>query len=546
MRQIKISYAKAEDCFYEVMRINKGSSSEWSVLKEGNALIVPTKTDQNYEIIPHHENLNPSSFGKHNRGRGIADYHKRETGRSARMNGSEDEKSKAVGCIITLPKTYLLIDYGFTEQEYAAVTHNVERGEKDEPESKYYRSAIEKICCHEFSEEEKIEIKKFFTAAFIAWKKVAGVRNKDILFAVVHMDESYPHLHIMALPTYEKNGKITYSVSKYNNQVTHYFDTLHTRVIQEMKDLGVDASGLLNGSTKGKGFEPGDFTREQRAEGVRIANETAILRLSKINAEHQEKIATENLLETRAHVEDERDKLLLIQGHKEFEAQRYNKLQKENDSMTTNNHSMRQRLKNAKKNGKPREVNGYDYERFYGWKMNDLDIRIERERLKAKEADIDTYVETEVQKRLPSAIRNAREDREYCDKWLIQAQILEMKDQEIIRREEAAKAIEEKFEHAVEKEVVIRLRDRVKEIFVEFISEIFRPDGFMIRNMKKCLPREMFEGLERFIRSTIDNIERKLTGSTEGQGDVIENEFREQDLIASPEDCYEDVGFEED
>ena len=59
----------------------------------------------------------------------------------------------------------------------------------------------------------------------------------------------------------------------------------------------------------------------------------------------------------------------------------------------------------------------------------------------------------------------------------------------------------------------------------------------------------MFEGLERFIRSTIDNVERKLTGSTEGQGDVIENqkvEFRDQDLMASPEDCYENVGFEED
>ncbi len=71
---------------------------------------------------------------------------------------------------------------------------------------------------------------------------------------------------------------------------------------------------------------------------------------------------------------------------------------------------------------------------------------------------------------------------------------------------------------------MIRLRDRAKEIFVEFINEIFKPDGFMIRNMKKCLPREMFEGLEQFIRSTIDNIERKLAGSAEDQGDVIENQ----------------------
>jgi hypothetical protein len=387
-------------------------------------------------------------------------------------------------------------------------------------------------------------------AALKAWQKVAGIRDQDIIFTAVHMDESYPHLHVTALPTVEKeNGEITYSTSKYNNRLTHYYDKLHTNVINEMAKQNIDSSGLLNGKTQGKGYKPADFTHEQRAEGVRFATETAILRLSKINTEYQEKIATENLLETRVHVEDERDKLLLIQGHKEFEVQRYNELQKENDSMTTNNHSMRQRLKDAKKNGKPREVNGYDYERFYSWKMTDLDIRIERERLKAKVADIDTYVEEEVMKRLPSAIRTAREDREYCDKWLTQAQVLEMQEQEIIKREEAAKAIEERFEQTVEKEVVIRLRDSVKKIFKDIIEELFEPDGFIMSSMKKWMPYDIFERFERFLRGTINNLERGLIGSIEGHGDVIERfgvAYENIDFITDIDNYTENLDLEEE
>jgi hypothetical protein len=91
--------------------------------------------------------------------------------------------------------------------------------------------------------------------------------------------------------------------------------------------MKIDASGLLNGKTKGKGYKSADFTREQRAEGVRLATDISIIRQSKINVEHQEKIATENLLETRGQVEDERDKLAFMQGQREFEAQRYKELQ---------------------------------------------------------------------------------------------------------------------------------------------------------------------------------------------------------------------------
>ncbi len=550
MKQINMTYAEADAAFYEAMRINKGKSNEWSKEKEGNALIDAERTVDNYELIPHHEALNPSDYRKHNRGQAIAEYHKEQTGRAARMDGSNKQKSKAVCCVITLPKTYLCIDYGLTDAEYKTIEAYVESGKKEETNAPEYRSAIEKMQNRKFAEEEKQKIKEFFEAALKAWQKVAGIRDQDILYACVHQDESYPHLHIAALPTIEVNGEITYSTSKYNNYLTHYFDRLHTNVIEEMaKQSNIDASGLLNGKTKGKGYKPADFTREQRAEGVRLATETSIIRQSKINAEHQEKIATENLLETRVQVEDERDKLAFMQGQREFEVLRYKKLQEENDSMTINNTTIRQRLKDAKKDGKPREVNGYDYERFYNWKMNDLDIRIERERLKAEEADRNAYVEAEVQKRIPIAIRTAREDREFCDKWLTQAQLLELKDQEIIRREEAAKAIEEKFEQAVQKEVVARLRSSVKKIFKDIIEELFKPSGFIMSSMKKWMPYDIFERFENFVRGTIDNLERAHIGSIEGQGDAIERfgvVYENQDIMTGIEDCIENVGFEED
>lgn len=253
--------------------------------------------------------MNPSDYRKHNRGQAIAGYHKEQTGRAASMKGSNEQKSKAVCCVITLPKTYLCIDYGLTDTEYKAVETFVESGKKEEPNSSEYRSAIEKMWNHKFTEEEKQKIKEFFKAALKAWQKVAGIRDKDLLYTNVHMDELYPHLHIAALPTVEKeNGEITYSTSKYNNCLTHYFDKLHTNIIEEMaKQNNIDVSGLLNGATKGKGFKPANFSHEQRVEGARLATETSILRLSRKNTEHQEMIATEKLLETRAKMDDERE-----------------------------------------------------------------------------------------------------------------------------------------------------------------------------------------------------------------------------------------------
>nr|MCR5734397.1 plasmid recombination protein [Lachnospiraceae bacterium] len=275
MKQRNFTYAEAESAYYEEERISTGSVSEYSSAKQGNALIDPSKTHLNVDLIPHHPALNPADFNKHHRGRGIAEYHKQVTGRSARMNGSNAQKSKAVGCIITLPREYLQINYGLTDREYIAVERYVESGCRKKPKSKDFNSAMEKISHYSLNESERQLIIKFLMSALRQWQKNAGIRDEDMLFAKIHFDETFPHLHAMGLPTVEKEvlnpetgkleKKITFSTGKYNNHTTHYFDHLHENIIRGMMiEDGIDGSGLLNGATKGKGCTAADFNHEQR------------------------------------------------------------------------------------------------------------------------------------------------------------------------------------------------------------------------------------------------------------------------------------------
>ncbi|MBQ8247516.1 MAG: plasmid recombination protein [Lachnospiraceae bacterium] len=283
MHQELLTYAEAEECYYEAMRINKGGSSEWSALKEGNALIDVSRTHLNYELADLHKALNPSNYGKGHRGEGIAGYHKSVTGKGPRMKGEKKQMSKAVGLIATLPKDFMEKKYKLTEAEYQAVVQYMEHGhcsEEEQPKTVEFLSAMEKMKKVEYTDKELKEIKKFFTALFKAWKKNAGIRDEDILYAVVHLDESTPHLHVMALPTMEKKVKneegkeeikITFSTDKFCNKKTGYFDKLHENVIKGMQEQGVDGSGLLNGATKNGSFKPGDYNKQQREAAVELA-----------------------------------------------------------------------------------------------------------------------------------------------------------------------------------------------------------------------------------------------------------------------------------
>lgn len=60
--------------------------------------------------------------------------------------------------------------------------------------------------------------------------------------------------------------------------------------------------------------------------------------------------------------------------------------------------------------------------------------------------------------------------------------------------------------------------------------------------------QKMFEGLEQFLRSTIDGIERKFTGATVSQGDVKENQelkFEDRVVLNQDEILTEDVDYDD-
>ena len=534
-----LTYRQVETAFYEAMRVIKKKTAEWSKEKEGNALIDPTRTCDNFELVPHHEILDPSNVNKRNRGRALAEHHRKVTGRAARMQGEERQLSKCACLIGTLPRDHLRIDYGITNDEYAAVVKHIENDEKTE--SPEYKSAMSKIINYRYSEEEKAKIKEFFIVFFEAWKKISGIRDEDILYCTCHMDETFPHIHLAAFPTLEKeDGRIiTYSVAKFSNFGYDYRSELHPRMIEEMGKRGTDASGLLNGATtKEKKFKPVYFNHLQREEAVKIANQNLIL--------NQMKDKTKN-------------ELVIIEGERIAEEKRLEKVRilRTDTALSEKDHKKHMKeLKRVRDESSQPHLVQYEYEKL----LNDValanDLKKREKELAERDRNFYEVVTEEASRMLPEELQRAKEDREYVEKWRSEAKKLEYwaeslsaLSQDIEKREDAVKQRENHFQNVVEQEVEFRLRNRVKEIFIEIIEEIFRPDGFIIRNMKRCLPREMFEGLEHFIRSTIDNIERKLTGSIVGQGIVKENQefkFEDRDLRAGLEDCYENVGFEED
>ncbi len=285
MRQDNITIAKIPGIFREVLRINKTeeenkNAPEYTVYNDGSALIDSTKTHLNYPLIPPHPALNPEKASTED-GKGLVEYYKSITGRYPRMHGEEKQLSKAVGVIITLPIDYIHKEHELTNDEYAELMKYLESGRKPDPENHKIKSIHEKLAHEEYSGYELESIKQFFSSALKAWQKNAGIRDQDMLYAVVHMDETTPHLHVCALPSVEKevhNKKTgeteirhTFSTDKFNNRRTHYFDTLHRNIIDLMREDGIDASGLLNGTTKEKEFNPNTLSHNERQEGVILA-----------------------------------------------------------------------------------------------------------------------------------------------------------------------------------------------------------------------------------------------------------------------------------
>ncbi len=563
-RQENFTYAQADAAFYEAMRINKGKSTEWSKHKEGNALIDPSKTEENYELVPHHSALDPSNFTKHNRGVGIAEYHKEQTGSSARMHGKEKHLSKAVGCIITLPKTYLQIDYGLTEQEYAAVSHYVENAKNNEPDSLYYKSAMEKISKHKFTPEEKKKIDEFFMTAFLAWKNVADIRDQDVLFAAVHWDESYPHVHIMALPTIEKeNEQISYSTSKYNNITTHYFDKLHENLIIEMAKQGIIASDIINRATKDANFKPSDFTREQREEGVRIATQNAILKLAKEVAEanhmqvQSEYVdALEQLKETEGKIKDictrlanaekeyesitesaerRKDELMLLESEKDAEERQLEEIvQKklENESLSKKEYKkyLKELQRIQKTEGNP-QITLYEYEKLLKTARTSEELEQDRKEIVEKKKNFAAEVKAEARRMLPKEMQKAKEDKIYCDEWLPQAiaigtkeKALKAKEIELVEREKEMTLRERTLEIEVENRAQDLYRELRDNFFEKMREKIVKLKNSILNVLEKLLPMVIFSEIKEAISKSLNNFEKQIEIDNEEINTEIEKE----------------------
>lgn len=532
MRQINMSYARAEACFYEAMRIIKGAS-EWTAEKEGNALIDPERTPDNFEVMPHHSALNPSVAGKNNRGQGIAEYHKSVTGRGARMNGQEDQLSKAIGCIATLPKDYLAIDYGLTEKEYLAVAHHIENEETNEPNSLYYHSAMEKVRNYRYTAEEKEKMKVFFAAFLKAWMKVADIRTEDLLFAVVHLDETFPHIHVMALPTIQdpETGKVTFSTSKYNNRVTHYYDTLHTRVIQEMAVLDIDGSGLLNGATKERSFNPADFNRDEREKGTKINIENIILQkrnemlkeakeyaeadflwaesqmddkeaeLSEIEEKKQETSDDVSILSSV--VKSARQEVDFLRAEREEIADQINEYRKEMYSETLSEKEFKQRQKELLKacqKGKTVVLQPEEYERLLHNDLLASNLRRREEMLQEDKKNLKKKIQEGISKRFPEELQKIAEEKEY---WLTYSQEWEQYAEETNER---VLAVNEKEIVLAQKEQEINEREEnllQKEKDLDLQIERYAEEKFQ---QKKLMFLEKVKALVHLLISAIVEI----------------------------------------
>lgn len=336
MRMDKFDYAKAEACLYEAMRW-KNSNGVVEIEREGKACIDLTKTHLNESYVkdilrPNFEFTNPI-YAKENRGESIKKYHDSQTSSQSRAVMKGEKLSKAIGLIATLPKENPWVEKAeLTDEEYEYLCKYVLEPSTDihiHKNEEMEKTVKEKLRSVILTEEDREKVKIFLKAIMYAWIEECQIREEDVLFYSCHFDETYPHIHIMALPTvnntysedvYDKRVKkdgtrtllhaagsesISYSVERFyagkyvdeNNRVHYPFmEKYHTNIIQRMNEFDIPslektekwtdfftkypdleiqiketATGLLNGATKGNGFLPQNYNREEREEKAAMA-----------------------------------------------------------------------------------------------------------------------------------------------------------------------------------------------------------------------------------------------------------------------------------
>ena len=314
MRMDKFSYSSAASCLYEGMRW-KNKDGVVEVEREGRACIDASKTEMNVAYVK--EELRPDprykdeEFKKKNRGQRIADYHNSQVGSYSRAIMNGDKKSQAIGLIATLPKHNPWVRHTkLTEEEFEYMRDHMievshEKKVKNKKDEELEKRILEKLSKVEWTKEAKEEVDRFLLGVKDAWLEECGIREEDVLFWCIHWDESYPHIHVMALPTVEKTyERDVYSKHKNAPKLLHqkgeksisyslnrfyegryldeagkarypFMESYHQNVIERMKknkalsmEARETAGMLLTGETKGKGFLPKDFDRETRTKHV--------------------------------------------------------------------------------------------------------------------------------------------------------------------------------------------------------------------------------------------------------------------------------------
>ena len=333
MNIAKFSYAQVEGCLYEAMRtLLKGGKVQAE--REGKALIdtslthnnvtyihrclepikmEPAKKKNKNGVLVHYRTDENGNNIEYTRGQGIADYHNSQVKsklNKARMTGTDKELSKAIGFIVTLPKDYLqgiIPDLSDAEYEYLVSKLEAEQLHQPFKTDEVYENCLDyKFRKHEWTEEEMGKAKDFLLAAKDSVLDEMGIREQDVLFWSIHFDESFPHIHCMALPTCEKTyeediyskkqkkdgshtllhkkgeTEVTYSISQYYSERTKdgeyaFFKDFHENIVKRMAKKGYAAEGLVNGVTSGRCFDPQQMSYSQREQSVRQAMEILAL-----------------------------------------------------------------------------------------------------------------------------------------------------------------------------------------------------------------------------------------------------------------------------
>lgn len=287
----KIPYSDLDFYYNEVMM--KSPANPNRARSDGHARVDRSQIHLNKTLMEH-PTMHPDVFWptckrkKASIAEAVAEYHAQVSGKRPRLNGNTKQLSKAIGFVCTLPKEYVLDKYQhLTDEEIDNLVACINGGKK------ISENLSAKLTEVKWSEKECNElISDFFEPVLEVFLEVASIRKEDVLYAVVHFHETFPHIHTVALSSVttlykedvfskqsgkviHKKGEVRHSFSterfvKSTKAGKDFFGTFHEKLVTGLKARNVKcAEYLYTGITREIGaFDPNVCTREQRDDAV--------------------------------------------------------------------------------------------------------------------------------------------------------------------------------------------------------------------------------------------------------------------------------------